>query len=118
VLDSPGILPPSLPDQQAASLLAICDDIGAAAYDPEQVAAYFVDQLLQVQPQAQALLQQRYGWPDPIPPGSVAVQDLAERRYRGDAERAARQILNDYRKGWLGPLALQLPLAASPPARG
>jgi hypothetical protein len=45
---------------------------------PSSVAAYFVDQLLQVQPQAQALLQQRYGWPDPIPPGSVAVQELAQ----------------------------------------
>ncbi|MFS8924639.1 ribosome biogenesis GTPase YlqF [Synechococcus sp. B60.1] len=109
LLDSPGILPPSLPDQRAATLLAICDDIGAAAYDPEGVAAYFVEQLLQVQPQAQVLLQRRYGWPDPIPPGSVAIQELAQRRYRGDTERAARQILNDYRKGWLGPLALQLP---------
>jgi ribosome biogenesis GTPase A len=118
LLDSPGILPPSLPDQRAATLLAICDDIGAAAYDPERVAAYFVDQLLQVQPQAQALLQQRYGWLDPIPPGSVAVQELAQRRYQGDTERAARQILNDYRKGWLGPLALQLPPTSSPPARG
>ena len=118
LLDSPGILPPSLPDQRAATLLAICDDIGAAAYDPERVAAYFVDQLLQVQPQAQALLQQRYGWLDPIPPGSVAVQELAQRRYQGDTERAARQILNDYRKGWLGPLALQLPPNSSPPARG
>jgi ribosome biogenesis GTPase A len=118
LLDSPGILPPSLPDQRAATLLAICDDIGAAAYDPERVAAYFVDQLLQVQPQVQALLQQRYGWLDPIPPGSVAVQELAQRRYQGDTERAARQILNDYRKGWLGPLALQLPPTSSPPARG
>jgi ribosome biogenesis GTPase A len=118
LLDSPGILPPPLPDQRAATLLAICDDIGAAAYDPERVAAYFVDQLLQVQPQAQALLQQRYGWLDPIPPGSVAVQELAQRRYQGDTERAARQILNDYRKGWLGPLALQLPPTSSPPARG
>jgi ribosome biogenesis GTPase A len=118
LLDSPGILPPSLPDQRAATLLAICDDIGAAAYDPERVAAYFVDQLLQVQPQAQALLQQRYGWLDPIPPGSVAVQELAQRRYQGDTERAARQILNDYRKGWLGPLALQLPPSSSPLARG
>jgi ribosome biogenesis GTPase A len=118
LLDSPGILPPPLPDQRAATLLAICDDIGAAAYDPERVAAYFVDQLLQVQPQAQALLQQRYGWLDPIPPGSVAVQELAQRRYQGDTERAARQILNDYRKGWLGPLALQLPPSSSPLARG
>ncbi len=118
LLDSPGILPPSLPDQRAATLLAICDDIGAAAYDPERVAAYFVDQLLQVQPQVQALLQQRYGWLDPIPPGSVAVQELAQRRYQGDTERAARQILNDYRKGWLGPLALQLPPSSSPLARG
>jgi ribosome biogenesis GTPase A len=109
LLDSPGILPPSLPDQQAASLLAICDDIGEAAYDPERVAAHFLDQVLRVQPQAGSLLQKRYGWPDPIPPGGAAVQELAERRYQGDPQRAARQVLNDYRKGLLGPLALELP---------
>ncbi|MFS8856019.1 ribosome biogenesis GTPase YlqF [Synechococcus sp. H55.7] len=109
LLDSPGIIPPSLPDQQAASLLAICDDIGAAAYDPERVAAHFLDQVLKVQPQAQALLQKRYGWTDAIPLGNVAVQELAERRYQGNPERAARQILNDYRKGLLGPLVLELP---------
>ncbi len=109
LLDSPGIIPPSLPDQQAAFLLAICDDIGEAAYTPELVAAHFLDQVLTVQPQAQALLQKRYGWSEPIPVGGAAVHELAERQYQGDPERAARQILNDYRKGLLGPLALELP---------
>ncbi|MEN9242413.1 MAG: ribosome biogenesis GTPase YlqF [Thermostichus sp. DG02_3_bins_51] len=109
LLDSPGIIPPVLPDQQAAFLLAICDDIGEAAYRPERVAAYFLDQVRAVQPQAEGILQKRYGWSTGIPSGEMALQELAERQYQGDPERAGRQILNDYRKGLLGSLALQLP---------
>ncbi|MCJ2542082.1 ribosome biogenesis GTPase YlqF [Thermostichus vulcanus] len=109
LLDSPGIIPPLLPDQEAATKLAICDDIGEAAYTPELVAAHFLDHVRMVHPQAEAILQKRYGWSAGIPTGEVAVHELAERHYQGDLERAARQILNDYRKGLLGPLALELP---------
>lgn len=109
LLDSPGIIPPLLSDQEAATKLAICDDIGEAAYTPELVAARFLDQVRAVHPDAEVILQKRYGWSGLIPMGEVAVHELAARQYQGDPERAARQILNDYRKGLLGPLALELP---------
>ena len=38
LLDAPGVLPPRLYDQQVALRLALCDDIGQAAYDGELVA--------------------------------------------------------------------------------
>ena len=42
LLDAPGVLPPKLEDQQSALRLAICDDIGQAAYDIESVAMSFL----------------------------------------------------------------------------
>ena len=42
LLDAPGVLPPRFEDQNAALKLAICDDIGQAAYDTEQVAINFM----------------------------------------------------------------------------
>jgi ribosome biogenesis GTPase A len=108
LLDAPGIIPPALPDQTAAIKLAICDDIGQAAYTAELVAAAFFDLIAEVQPQALPTLQQRYQlqvWA----PGSILVDLLAEQRFHHQTERAAQQILNDYRKGLLGPLALEHP---------
>jgi len=43
LLDSPGIIPSQLDNQEAALKLAICDDIGQAAYDTQRVASAFVD---------------------------------------------------------------------------
>ena len=68
LLDAPGVLPPRLDDQQAALRLALCDDIGQAAYDGELVAQAFLQLLLDVESQAAAgvtipLLQERYGIP-------------------------------------------------------
>jgi ribosome biogenesis GTPase A len=66
LLDAPGVLPPRLEDQRAALLLALCDDIGQAAYDGEGVAVAFLhllDALASV-PEAglpEQLLEKRYG---------------------------------------------------------
>ena len=51
LLDAPGVLPPRLDDQQAALHLALCDDIGQAAYDGELVAQAFLNLLKGLQPQ-------------------------------------------------------------------
>lgn len=49
LLDSPGIIPVSLNDQQSdAVLLAACNCIGPAAYDNQEVAAYLCEWLLAV----------------------------------------------------------------------
>ena len=78
LLDAPGVLPPRLDDQQAALRLALCDDIGQAAYDGEAVALAFVTLLAGLEPQVAAgvpagLLEQRYGVPVPVLPASTTV---------------------------------------------
>jgi ribosome biogenesis GTPase A len=114
LLDAPGVLPSKLTDQTAALKLAICDDIGDAAYDTQRIAASFVDLLKQLTAALPALevlapLTQRYGL-DPIDlTGESYVAALAEKKYQADSERSARQILNDFRKGLLGPISLEVP---------
>ena len=66
LLDAPGVLPPRLDNQQAALRLALCDDIGQAAYDTEAVALAFVRLLAALEPLDAAgveprLLERRYG---------------------------------------------------------
>jgi ribosome biogenesis GTPase A len=114
LLDSPGVLPAKLNDQQAALKLAFCDDIGEAAYDSQRVAAAFVDQLRELQAHAVSgstpgLLSHRYKLDDTPYTGEDYIHVLAEERYQGDSERVARQILTDFRKGILGAIALELP---------
>jgi ribosome biogenesis GTPase A len=41
--------------------------------------------------------------------GETYLQVLAEHRYKGDVERAARQMITDFRKGFLGNIPLELP---------
>ena len=118
LLDAPGIIPLKLNDQAAALKLAICDDIGNAGYDTQRVAAAFVDLLTALDAQAG---DGGYG-------GAIAARDdspivagngetytgetylgVLAQRHNGDVERAAHQLLNDFRKGNLGSLVLELP---------
>lgn len=113
LLDAPGVLPSKLVDQRAAIKLAICDDIGEAAYDMQRIAATFVDLLKQLHGQANMdllpLLTNRYQLDPSNLTGESYVAMLAEQKYQGDSERTARQILNDFRKGILGQIPLELP---------
>lgn len=114
LLDAPGVLPSKLNDQDAALKLAICDDIGDAAYDNQRVAAALIDLLKVLQVKApemvsEQVLRSRYGL-DPSPfSGEDYLARLADHRYQGDIERAARQMLNDLRKGSFGAIPLELP---------
>jgi ribosome biogenesis GTPase A len=127
LLDAPGVLPPRLDDQAAALLLALCDDIGQAAYDGEAVALAFIRLLAALQPLpaagiAPGLLEARYGvpllplHPDAAQPEARAVPDaetwlaaVAARHTSGDTARMAQRLLDDYRRALLGPIALELP---------
>ncbi|MFN9645365.1 MAG: ribosome biogenesis GTPase YlqF [Cyanobacteriota bacterium] len=124
LLDAPGVLPPLLDDQAAAVLLAICDDIGQAAYDPELVALAFLQRLLALTAQpssgaAPGALETRYGMAL-VPTASDAVEAVAPdpqgwlasaaaRHTSGDGLRMATRLLDDFRCGRLGPMALELP---------
>ena len=116
LLDAPGVLPPRLDDQQAALRLALCDDIGQAAYDGEAVALAFLRLLAQLAAEpaaavAPALLAERYG----IAPAAEEADPeawlaaAARRHTSGDTARMAQRLLDDFRRLQLGPIALELP---------
>ena len=151
LLDSPGIIPSDMLDQNDALLLAACNSVGVGAYDNQAVAAYLCDRIQSLvlmgkdtvaAPQWRQKCKERYGF-DPIKPLSeqkiaarwgsestdgsantwmafaAANQDriptgedmlfiVADNTCKGDPENAARKILQDFRVGRMGPVALQL----------
>ena len=113
LLDSPGVIPLKLNNQENALKLAICEDIGEAAYENQAVAIALIDLLLDLA-FAQSLTD-RYQVPPQQMNGDLYLIALAAARYNGDRERAAVQLLNDFRKGLLGPLPLELPPAIAIP---
>jgi len=116
LLDSPGVLPPRFEDQNAALKLAICDDIGQAAYDTEQVAINFMNLLETLESIKESgiksmCLQNRYGiFVDrTIKDKSLWLLSAAERHTSGDIRRMAQRLLDDFRKNLLGNITLELP---------
>jgi len=132
LLDSPGIIPANMENQEDAILLAICNSIGNAAYDNQGVAAYLCERLkalyqMDVQGVTAPAWRQksidRYEF-DPlepivipslsgeektrIPTGEDMLFAVAENTCYGDPENAARKILQDFRNGRMGPVCLQL----------
>lgn len=107
LLDAPGVIPSRLRDQAAAVKLAICDDIGEAAYDNQRIAAAFVE--LAIALDLEAALGERYGLQVGLRSGEDYLHAIATRFDREDVERSARRLLDDFRKGLLGPLPLELP---------
>jgi ribosome biogenesis GTPase A len=107
LLDTPGVIPPLLHDQDAALKLAICDDIGQAAYDNVLVAAAAVDLLVDLD----ANLLGRYEIdPCKVSSGIEYIHQVATlNRFQGDLDKVARLILYDFRKGKLGAIALESP---------
>ncbi len=116
LLDAPGVLPPRLEDQTSALKLAICDDIGQAAYDTEQVAINFLHLLEKLENLKEAgiksmCLQNRYGifFNDRITDKSSWLLSAAERHTSGDTMRMSQRLLDDFRKNLLGNISLELP---------
>ncbi|KAA8494100.1 DAR GTPase 3, chloroplastic [Porphyridium purpureum] len=120
LLDSPGIIPMKLVDQDTALKLAYCNDIGEAAYDAESVAASLVDDLVELCKHTDRAffdatqLTKRYNV-DPFDEvlcregGEVYVNEVAQRCFQGDRHRAGVAILNDFRSGRLGAVTLEVP---------
>lgn len=104
LLDAPGVLPNKLTNQDAAIKLAICDDIGEAAYDNQRVASELIELI-----RSSSALETRYGLELGDLTGESYLKALAEANYKNDVERTARQILTDFRKGNLGTIALEMP---------
>ena len=116
LLDAPGVLPPRLDDQYAALKLAICDDIGQAAYDTEQVAINFMTLLEKLGNIKEAginsmCLENRYGISsnELKKNKSLWLLSAAERHTSGDTRRMSLRLLDDFRKNLLGNISLELP---------
>ena len=118
LLDSPGIIPAKQVAQSEAYMLAMCDDIGNAAYDTQSVAAALFERLVLVsrhKPSFARLetLHERWGVPLECESGEVYLKRLAEERFTGDVQRASTTLLKDFRSGLLGPLCIEFPEGAS-----
>ena len=105
LLDAPGVIPWRLEDQKDAVKLAICEDIGEASYDNQRVAAAMVDLIVELG--FGDALQSRYKLAPWSRTGESYVYDLANNLYKGDKERVARQLLNDFRTGAIGAIPLE-----------
>lgn len=113
LLDSPGILPTRLQDQDAARRLAMCNNIGTAAYSDSQVAIAFVE-LCRGLPDADAhmeALRSRYGLQLDLDTCSEedVVEEVAQSLFGGDTDRAGARILKDFRTGKFGTFSLENP---------
>ena len=107
LLDAPGVIPWRLDNQEDAVKLAICEDIGQAAYDNQRVATKFVDLVTDLG--FEKVMQGRYKLDPLTMTGEDFLHKLAEKRYNGDIERTAMKLLNDFRQGMLGEIPLELP---------
>ena len=116
LLDAPGVIPPNLEDQKSALNLALCDDIGEAAYEVESVAIEFIKIISKLNKDINAnislkKISNRYGFD--IQKGfenpSEWIDLVASKHTSGDRRRMAYKLLEDYRNLMLGKIALEVP---------
>ena len=116
LLDAPGIIPPNLDDQKSALNLAICDDIGEAAYDLDSVAKEFLRIIskLHTNPITNISIPKissRYGFDfnqnfrDP----DEWIKLASEKHTSGNERRMANRLLEDFRTQMLGRICLEVP---------
>lgn len=114
LLDTPGILPPRLPDQHSALLLGLCGAVKDMIYDTTEAAQELIRQ---VESRAPGKISSRYLKGKPLQ--SVLHEDLLAEAARAQgllgregvplADNMARMILADFRQGRLGPISFETP---------
>jgi ribosome biogenesis GTPase A len=122
LLDMPGVIPAKLVSQDTALRLAVCDDIGQAAYDYQITAGLMIEELKRVHERFPSfvdlsILEKRFKVSPLEVTGEEFVFNAAEILYRGDSERTARRLLTEFRAGDLGLIALEGPEMLLDPAR-
>ena len=101
--------------QLSAYHLAMCDDIGFAAYDVQGVAAALYERLIVVAADRRRAyvrlepLEERWGVPATSGSGEEYLDALADARFTGDVQRASTALLKDFRSGRLGPACIEMP---------
>lgn len=114
LLDMPGIIPAKFVSQDTALRLAICDDIGQAAYDRQIAAALMLEELKRVSSRfcgyfSFDLILKRFKVDALNMSGEEFIERAAEKLYNGDTERLAVRLLTEFRAGTLGVVALESP---------
>lgn len=108
VLDTPGTLYPKLDDQEKAKKLALIGSIKDEVLDFNELALYFIKLLDSIDPQ---IISARYNIETGLP--SERLEKIAFSRgllQKGgipDIDKAAVALIDDYRKGRLGKIALE-----------
>ena len=113
ILDTPGLLPPKLDDQNEARLLAYLGSIRDQILDSEELAGSLLALLYGIDPKAVGA---RYKLPEDVDPQPWALIEAACRGRgwllsggRCDTERASAVILDEFRAGRIGKITLELP---------
>lgn len=107
ILDTPGTLYPKITDRRVGENLAIVGSIKDEVLDVSELAVALIDRLNAADP---AILRQRFG---DVVCSYEGLEVIAKKRgylQRGgvaDTERAAAAVIDDYRKGRLGKIALE-----------
>ncbi|KAI0567615.1 50S ribosome-binding GTPase [Gracilaria domingensis] len=114
LLDMPGIIPAKFVSQDTALRLAICDDIGQAAYDTQLTASLMIDELRRVATSFPGYfefdtLEKRFRLNPRDMSGEEFLYRTAKTLYNGNEERTAVRLLTEFRAGVLGPAALESP---------
>ncbi len=116
LLDAPGIIPPDLEDQKSALNLAICDDIGEAAYDLVSVAEEFIKILHKLHNNpissiSTKMITNRYGVDikEAFKEPDKWLKLTASLHTSHDKKRMAYRLLEDFRTQMLGEICLEAP---------
>lgn len=107
VLDTPGTLYPKITDRKVGENLAIIGSIKDEVIDPEELASTLIERLNGINPD---ILKNRYGKELQNPDGLDEIARLRGFKVRGgefDRARAAAALIDDFRKGRLGKIALE-----------
>ena len=117
LLDSPGVLPPRMSDQDAANRLAMANDIGEASYKASEVAARLFEEMKMLPSWRREkgnignVLMKRYKMSAKEVEemnGDMFIEKIALSTCGGDFERAGAKVLNDFRGGFLGKFCLEV----------
>ena len=115
LLDSPGVLPPQLDNQKAAVKLAICDDIGQAAYDVELVAIAFLSMVSNLDKSSSKSLRNsiekryRVSFEEMVGNPNQWLINAAKLHTSNNVQRMSQKLLDDYRRTLLGRITLEIP---------
>jgi ribosome biogenesis GTPase A len=107
LLDSPGIIPPTLENEAIGMRLATVSSVGDASFDDKEVAQFLLEEL---EARHAGLLSTHYKIPQEIPVSFLSIAEYRHFKTHGDKldePRAVQVFLAEFRQGKLGRLTLE-----------